>query len=160
MVVWDCFHQSWPELKPDAWKGPAYDAVTAQEYFFLFVPRKDSEIGPSTLFTRMVLCKVWLSPELNTTLKGHRLLDAVKIQGHVATIVEGVAGQGFQQCFEHWKYWLMQCACTQADYFKVRGTVNVWVITYSYYGGHSGNLWHLYNLCSALKILGLSTEGG
>jgi hypothetical protein len=69
--------------------------------FFLFVPKKGSEIGPSTLFTRLVLCKFWLFPKLNTTLKGHRLLDAVKIQGHVATILKVFTGQGFQQCFEH-----------------------------------------------------------
>jgi len=69
--------------------------------FFLFVPKNYSEIGPSTLFTRLVLYKFWLFPILKTTLKGHRLLDAVKIQGHVATIQKGIAGQWFQQCFEH-----------------------------------------------------------
>jgi len=31
--------------------------------------------------------------------RGHRLLDAVKILGHVATIQKGIAGQGFRQCF-------------------------------------------------------------
>jgi hypothetical protein len=56
---------------------------------------------PSTLFTRLVLCKFGLFPKLNTTLKGHRLLDAVKIRGHVAPILKGIAGQGFWQCFQY-----------------------------------------------------------
>jgi hypothetical protein len=35
----------------------------------------------------LVVCIFWLFPKLKTLLSGHMLLDAVKIQGHVATIL-------------------------------------------------------------------------
>jgi hypothetical protein len=75
--------------------------LTIQEYF-LFA-KKVMKLDHPCYLPDLVVCKFWLFHKLKTTLKGHMLLDAVEIQGPVATILKSIAGEGLQQCFEHWK---------------------------------------------------------
>jgi hypothetical protein len=75
----------------------------SRSIFFIFAKKK-MKLGHPHCLPDLVVCKFWLFPKLNTMLKGHRLLDAVEIQGHVATILKSIAGEGCLQYFEHWKY--------------------------------------------------------
>jgi len=57
-------------------------------------------------------------PKLKNALKGQRFADLSDIHRNMKTLLGGITGNDFQDCFWQWCHHLMKCIASQGENFK------------------------------------------
>jgi len=78
----------------------------------------DIRCAPSTLFFGLSPSRLYLFPELKTTLKGCRFQTIEEIQENEIRELRGITESAFQGAFQQWKKRWERCTASRGDYFE------------------------------------------